>query len=296
MSSSKKIMKNCLCCAFIFLASCIIFLVVAEIMLNKVQFVKDRYEHIRDPEPFRSSLNKQGFRVLSGDIVYKEKPGDYFRIICLGDSFTFGHGVGDNETYPIFLEGYLENSYNIKNQVINAGIMGTTITQQTDMYKNSVTQLGHDLVLILFNDNDFEDLAMNFLYKEKQWNTDGDIFDRRLKKFKICLLIEHHIERERARYACEEYYNQHREKFNSQYFNKLKMLNDMVKSNKATLVVVIFRSGEDLKDFCIDQHIRVIDISEDYCRLAREKDICLVYHHNELGNKLLAKLIADRLF
>lgn len=43
------------------------------------------------------SLNSQGFR----DVEFpRVKPSSVFRIICIGDSWTFGANVGQNEAYP----------------------------------------------------------------------------------------------------------------------------------------------------------------------------------------------------
>lgn len=41
------------------------------------------------------------------DIEIKPKEANEYRILCLGDSFTFGLGVNDNETYPRILEQIL---------------------------------------------------------------------------------------------------------------------------------------------------------------------------------------------
>lgn len=58
----------------------------------------DRVTHVR--------INSRGFRDYEYTI---EKPQNTYRIIVLGDSFTFGLGVELNETYPKLLEESINN-------------------------------------------------------------------------------------------------------------------------------------------------------------------------------------------
>ena len=49
-------------------------------------------------------VNSQGFR---GATVEKPKPADTFRIVCLGDSQTFGNGVSEGESWPAAFDAEL---------------------------------------------------------------------------------------------------------------------------------------------------------------------------------------------
>lgn len=63
------------------------------------------------------STNSLGLR---SDEITLEKPAGVTRILMLGDSYTFGHYVNDNETYPAVLQRLLrEQGKNV--EVINAG-------------------------------------------------------------------------------------------------------------------------------------------------------------------------------
>ncbi len=63
---------------------------------------------------------------LRGPDIQPSKQPDTYRILMLGDSFTMGKGVGDHETFSVFLEEYLNGKSTIKNdmtiEVLNAGV------------------------------------------------------------------------------------------------------------------------------------------------------------------------------
>lgn len=91
-----------------------------------------------------ANINSIGLRNDEIDI----DKGDAFRILCFGDSWTFGWGVEEEDSWPRKLETYLhENGYrNV--EVINCGEPG----QFTSVYKkhvaNAVPLLKPDLVLV----------------------------------------------------------------------------------------------------------------------------------------------------
>lgn len=69
------------------------------------------------------TLNNQGLRAPR-DYGLKQ-PGE-LRIVIVGDSFTFGWGVEDNETIPVYVQQYLSNIYPGRHiEVINLGVPGT---------------------------------------------------------------------------------------------------------------------------------------------------------------------------
>lgn len=74
--------------------------------------------------------------------------GDKFRILCFGDSWTFGYGVNIENSWPKKLEQYLLNKGIENVEVINCGRPG----QFTDTYRNYIEKivpiLNPDLVLV----------------------------------------------------------------------------------------------------------------------------------------------------
>lgn len=81
-----------------------------------------------------------------------ETPKKSYRVACLGDSFTFGHGVLNEHTYPHLLENLRGDC-----EFLNFGIPGTTITSHLDILKK-LDKLGLDLIILEFGDSDLIDL------------------------------------------------------------------------------------------------------------------------------------------
>lgn len=92
------------------------------------------------------SIGPQGLR---GQRVYPETPPDpEKRILCIGDSFTFGYEVEDNECYPWHGEQLLPDS-----EWINLGINGAGLTQSLLQYRKNGRKFGGRYVVIGFMTN-----------------------------------------------------------------------------------------------------------------------------------------------
>lgn len=101
----------------------------------------------------RISINSLGFR---GEEVTLEKAQGKFRILCLGDSFTFGSFVNDEDTLPHLLgETLARRGKSV--EVINGGVGGTTIIDQAHFLQKGLV-MKPDLVLLTFSENDVDDL------------------------------------------------------------------------------------------------------------------------------------------
>lgn len=78
-----------------------------------------------------------------------------FRILCLGDSLTFGNGVRSEDTYPKQLEQQLNGSLQGRRfEVINAGVPGYDTWQEAQYLLEYGLQLKANLVIIGFYAND----------------------------------------------------------------------------------------------------------------------------------------------
>lgn len=107
------------------------------------------------------STNAQRFR---GPKNYNARPGpDVLRVAALGDSFTFGGGAGDDESYPAQLERLLQArlvqapSTHTSVEVINAGTPGTGTGEQALWYANWVSGFRPQVVILTVISNDVDD-------------------------------------------------------------------------------------------------------------------------------------------
>jgi lysophospholipase L1-like esterase len=97
--------------------------------------------------PFHT--NSRGFRDREHPI--QNAPGTT-RIVVLGDSYTWGYRVRDEEVYPEVLESLLENV-----EVINLGVTAYATEQELLYFKREGLQFHPDIVLLAFCQNDFDE-------------------------------------------------------------------------------------------------------------------------------------------
>jgi lysophospholipase L1-like esterase len=113
------------------------------------------YIDFKNVRSSRCSTNSYGFRE---DVeIHDEKPVSEYRILCVGDSSTFGLTVDQTQTYPAQLQSILiarcsgESNY----RVINGGCPGFTSFQAVRFMERWVPRLKPDLITysIGFNDS-----------------------------------------------------------------------------------------------------------------------------------------------
>lgn len=110
------------------------------------------------------SINSKGLR--DREFPYEKPPGTR-RILCLGDSFTFGYGVRADETFAKLLERSLNesDSSNHRWEVLNAGIGSTGTAHQLALYETECYKYSPDFVVVCFCPaNDFFDNIASGLY------------------------------------------------------------------------------------------------------------------------------------
>jgi len=96
------------------------------------------------------------------------------RILCLGESTTYGMGTEFIGTYPYWLEKFLnENAGGKKYNVINAGAPGYTSYQGLVYLTNFGLKLEPDIVLISFGNNDVQNWS-GWETDLSLWNNMGD--------------------------------------------------------------------------------------------------------------------------
>lgn len=118
--------------------------------------------------PYHVQTNSDGLRNV------EEVDGSHdMRILAIGDSFTFGPYVPNEDTWPSQLEGLLDAALypHATTQVLNAGVAGYTIVDEYYYMKERGLALEPDLVILAFFPNDISDmvgLQRDFLARPEQ--------------------------------------------------------------------------------------------------------------------------------
>ena len=110
-----------------------------------------------------TTINSAGFR---GPLYPETKPPGTRRIVGLGDSFMFGHGVGDDDVYLRVLEGLLNSfSTGTRFEAINTAVPGYNTVMEVETLRAKGLAYEPDIVLIHFVGNDLE--LPNFIRVEE---------------------------------------------------------------------------------------------------------------------------------
>jgi len=104
--------------------------------------------------PYHVHIDSLGYR---GTDFSVHKPAGSLRVLAVGDSFTYGDFVDDDETLPARLEALLRTRCGDVT-VVNAGVGGTTLVTHEQMIRRALP-LEPDVVLLTFSENDVVDLA-----------------------------------------------------------------------------------------------------------------------------------------
>lgn len=115
------------------------------------QFLPGLPTSYRENPVWDISLNSAGFREV--EFPDRKAPA-VFRIICLGDSWTFGHNVAQDEAYPQRLRALLKQEFPEANfEILNIGVPGYSSYQGVKLLKRFTT-LEPDVVVIAYAIND----------------------------------------------------------------------------------------------------------------------------------------------
>jgi lysophospholipase L1-like esterase len=119
-----------------------------------------RYLWIMRPDTLLDDPS-QGFvevRTNSLGLRYPEVPaggaGEGLRILCLGDSITFGLGLREEETWPERMRQWLEERTGGPVTVVNAAVPGWSFVQGLRFYRDLAPHHSFDAVIAWFGMND----------------------------------------------------------------------------------------------------------------------------------------------
>ncbi len=126
-------------------------------LIPKEESIWDQDGHM----PYLVKVNNQGFR-MNQDLEESKKKQ---RVLILGDSLTFGVYLNNLDTYPEIL-----NKDNTEQEVINSGVIGYTITDETNLFSEQGKNLAPDITILQVADNDLYGL---FAFKKNNYDRQG---------------------------------------------------------------------------------------------------------------------------
>lgn len=107
---------------------------------------------VRDEMPYWWHTNGQGLRD-EREFAVPAAAGT-LRVLCVGDSLTFGPYLEGHDTYPAWLERYLKEATGGEVEVINAGVQGYTICDEYAYLAERGRKLRPDVVVLQACHND----------------------------------------------------------------------------------------------------------------------------------------------
>ncbi|MBL7959761.1 hypothetical protein JNL27_05925 [bacterium] len=119
-----------------------------------------------------------------------EKKNNTYRILILGNSCTYGWGVGQDEMYAKLIENRLHTNLNQKNfEVINGGVIGYSIAQELEYLKADGLKWNPDMIIISHTFNEG---------KRVNPNSPQDVKDRvfaslKIKNFMRNIALYHYV-------------------------------------------------------------------------------------------------------
>jgi hypothetical protein len=143
----------------------------------------------------RVHINSAGWR---GNDFSPTKPSGTFRILGVGDSFTFGKDVNDEDVFLAQLERMLNSGGGARFETLNAGHEGiNTATELQYFNECEMTNLAPDVVILGFTvSNDAELTPNRRVYRERKRNatlslriTESDWFRNLSEKSRLAQVL-----------------------------------------------------------------------------------------------------------
>ena len=132
-------------------------------------FAPDQNKKLLFPglKPYTVTTNSYGLRSVGNDEeLFREMNDDTYRVLCVGDSITFGLFVDDKDSYPYRLRGLLTKN-GLNAVVFNAGVGSSTVSDCLYYLKRKGLELKPDLVILNFAPNDVDEIEKTVPLYEK---------------------------------------------------------------------------------------------------------------------------------
>ena len=249
---------------------------------------------------FNFQTNSDGFRERNFDSLPKESK----KILLIGDSVTFGHGVNQNEAFPQQLQKILPNDW----ISLNLGVGGWGPSQYYLTAKKYIKELKPEIVVLSFySANDFNDI------KYTEWDgKDKGVLPESVRRSYYYIDNKTNLRRSDSSYRYPILRNSRLYIWlNDRYQNKkyspaspmpdhdIKMaslfINDLVKNNKETkfLIQIFPRHCCAQMTYIIEEDILTISYKDRFLEGINDVENIYIYDHFET---LFAKPNLDDLY
>jgi hypothetical protein len=109
------------------------------------------------PSNTKINTDEMGLRCLCTDSRYRAKGPNEYRIVFLGDSFTFGQGVANAEVFPQIISAELnkwQSNYQVK--IFNFGVSAYNVKTMADTFYYRALSIKPDLAVMCIIYDDFD--------------------------------------------------------------------------------------------------------------------------------------------
>lgn len=149
------------------LAAVVVALVVAEGATRLLSGgASSGYAPLRTGRRERQPINSLGYRDLERE---KVKPAGVRRLVCLGDSFTWGVGVLFDDAWPQRVERTLSRARGERWEAVNLAEPGMNAVQQVSRLESEGFSYGPDAVALAWVMNDSEDEDAAEARRARDW-------------------------------------------------------------------------------------------------------------------------------
>jgi lysophospholipase L1-like esterase len=109
--------------------------------------------------------NSWGFREQEFEM---SKPRGVYRIAVIGDSFTYGQGIPEEDRFTELMEKFLNDQMK-KYEVLNFGRGGAQTVDEVATLRNIVLRMNPDFILLQWFVNDFEGKILHRTHFSTKW-------------------------------------------------------------------------------------------------------------------------------
>ena len=232
-------------------------------------------------------ISNQGLRDKEFEV---RKPENTFRIVCLGDSFTFGWGVETNETFCKRIESYLNANSSTNYETLNFGIPGYNAKQLETLLRKKIIGISPDMIIYAFSPNDLEPVIPIHNNKDSlHLFLTKNLLSYRFFFVSFYSIIDHFKEENSEVYEKKEKLKELKSLI--KYLEQLKSEKDV-----SILVVILFEEGgKDAIKMINNSSFPSLNMPKEVDLSSKQYVIRGDNHPNALGHKLIFEKIIERI-